>query len=145
VKGDEFYVEPVGKAEMYLVTKHLAETNPTKTPKLVVGEKFETRYFNGVFKLYDDGRRTGDLHLIVAEDGDVSGHYYSDKDGQKYEVVGKAGGNPTHSIQFRITYPRTFQSFSGLMFTGDGRVITGASRLQERETAFYAVRVEDKK
>lgn len=145
VKGDEFHVEPVGKAEMYLVTKHLPETAPMKTPKLVIGEKFETRYFNGVFKLYDDGRRAGDLHLIVADDGDVSGHYYSDKDGQKYEVAGKAGGNPTHSIQFRITYPQTFQSFSGMMFTADGRVITGSSRLQERETAFYAMRIQDKK
>ncbi len=145
VKGDDSHVEPVGKAEMYLVTKHLAEATPTKNPKLVVGEKFEMRYFNGVYKLFDDGRRTGELHLIVADDGDVGGHFFSDKDGVKYEVAGKAGGNPAYGIQFRVIFPRTFQSYNGLMFTGDGRAIAGTSRLQERETGFYAVRVEDKK
>jgi hypothetical protein len=31
------------------------------------------------------------------------------------------------------------------MFTGDGRAITGSSRLQDRETGFYAVRIEDAK
>lgn len=143
VDKDEAYLEPVGRAEMYLVTKHLPEANPTKGTKLVVGDKFEPRYFNGDFKLYDDGRRSGMLKLSVAEDGEVTGYYYSDKDGQKYEVSGKIG-NPNHSIQFKVTFPRTIQFFTGFLFTGDGRVITGTSRLQERETGFYAVRQEVK-
>jgi hypothetical protein len=42
-----------------------------------------------------------------------------------------------------ITFPRTLQQFSGCMFTGDARAITGFSRLQERETGFYAVRMEE--
>lgn len=136
---DNAFLEPVGKAEMYLVTKHFAEANPKKSPKLVVGDKFEPRYFNGTFKLYDDGRRSGTIKLIVTNDGEVSGYYYSDKDGQKYEVSGKIG-NPNHTIQFAITFPRTMQFFSGYLFTGDGSVLTGLSRLQERETGFYAVR-----
>lgn len=139
VDNDQVYVEPQGKAEIYLVTKHLPEAIPKKGPKLVVGEKFEARYFSGTYKIYDDGRRSGVLKLAVSEDGDVSGDYYSDKDGQKYEVSGKVG-NPNHAIQFRVTLPRTIQFYSGFMFTGDGRVITGTSRLQERETGFYAVR-----
>ena len=139
---DGFYMEPVGKAELYVVTKHLPEANSIKATKLVVGEKFEQRYFNGQYKLYDDGRRTGMLHLKVADNGEVSGHYYSDKDGQKYEVSGKVGNTPPHQISFIITYPRTAQTFNGHLFTGAGRAITGTSRLQGNETGFYALRVE---
>jgi hypothetical protein len=140
--GDKVYLEPIGKAEMYLVTKHLVEANPKKGPKVVVGEKFEPRYFNGVYKLYDDGRRSGKLHLQVAENNLVSGYYYSDVDGKKYEVEGKVG-SPNHNINFMITFPRTIQQFSGCMFTGDGKAIAGFARMQDRETGFYAVRIEE--
>ena len=34
------------------------------------------------------------------------------------------------------------QSFQGLMFTGDGKAITGTSRIVQHEAAFYAVRVD---
>jgi hypothetical protein len=139
--GDKVHLEPVGKAEIYLVTKHLPEANPKKGPKVVVGERFEISYFNGSYKLYDDGRRSGLLRLKVDEDGEVTGDYYSDRDGQKYEVSGKVT-SPTHRIQFKVTFPRTIQFFNGFMFTGDGRVITGSSRLEERETGFYAMRLE---
>jgi hypothetical protein len=136
------YAEPVGKAEFYLVTKPLAAATPKKTAKLEVGAKFEPRYFNGVYQLHDDGRRTGKLHLTVNDKNEVSGWYYSGKDGKKYEVGGKIGSVP-HAVQFTVTFPRTMQAFYGMMFTGDGRVITGTSILQERETGFYAVRVEE--
>ena len=141
-KGDNVHLEPVGKAEMYLLKKHLPEATPKKGVKLIVGEKFEPRYFNGAYKLYDDGRRSGTLHLKVGDNNFVTGHYYSDKDGAKYDVEGKIG-NPNHSIQFTIIFPRTVQQYAGSMFTGDARAIAGFSRLQERETGFYAVRVED--
>src|SRR5207245_551369 len=58
VEGDKVYTEPVGKAKLYLVTKPLPEATPKKGPKLVVGSAFEPRYFNGTYKLYDDGKRT---------------------------------------------------------------------------------------
>jgi hypothetical protein len=141
VEGDSVRLEPIGKAEMFLVTKHLPEANPKKGTKLVVGEKFEPSYFNGTYKLYDDGRRSGMLHLKVAANGDIDGHYFSDKDGAKYDVAGNIG-NPKHLVEFTVTFPRAIQNFRGMLFTGDGRVITGTSRLQERETGFYAVRVE---
>ncbi|MBI2805646.1 MAG: hypothetical protein HYX68_11770 [Planctomycetes bacterium] len=140
VKDNFPYLETVGKAQMYIVTKHLPEANPVKPAKLVVGAKFETRYFNGAYKLHDDGRRSGTLHLKVDAKGEVSGHFYSDKDGQKYEVSGKVSPNPQHKIDFFITYPRTMQFFTGFLFTGNGAAITGTSRLEMRETGFYAVR-----
>ncbi len=142
---DSLCLVPVDKAELYLVTKHLPEANPPKQPKLVVGAQFETRYFNGIYQLHDDGRRAGKLHLKVADNGDVTGSYYSDKDGQKYEVGGKVSNSPRHMINFFITYPRTTQTFTGYLFTGDGRAITGWSRLQSHDTGFYAERIEDTK
>jgi hypothetical protein len=142
VEGDKTYTQPIGKARLYLVTKALPDVVPKKGPKLVVGETFEPRYFNGTYKLYDDGRRSGSLTLKVEEDGSVSGSYYSDKDGAKYEVRGRVG-TPKHSIQFTVRFPRSEQIFQGWLFTGDGQVLTGTSRLLEREAGFYARRVED--
>lgn len=140
---DGFFLEPVGKAEIYLVTKHLPEANPAKPKKLEVGVKFEMRYFNGAYKLYDDGRRSGKLEIKVADNGDISGFYYSDKDGKKYDVDGKISKDPQHRIEFRIQYPRTIQDFSGYLFTGDGRAITGTSTLENLTTGFYALRIEE--
>jgi hypothetical protein len=136
------YAEPVGKAELYLLTKPMPEATPKKSAKLVIGAAFEPRYFNGVYKVYDDGRRTATLHLKVDEENDVTGWYYSGTDGKKYEVNGKISKNVPHAVQFRVTFPRTMQTFYGMLFTGDGRVMTGTSTLQGRETGFYAVREE---
>src|SRR5262249_6371324 len=132
---------PVGKAKIYLVTKPLPGTEPKKADKVVIGETFEPRYFNGTYKFYDDGRRSGKLVLKVLANGEVTGDYFSDKDGQKYEVFGKVGV-PKHSIQFTIKFPRTEQVFQGWLFTGDGKALTGSARMQDRETGFYALRME---
>jgi hypothetical protein len=140
-EGGKSRLEPVGKAKLYLVTK-LAALNSEKVAKLVIGETFEARYFNGTFKLYDDGRRSGSLTLKVEEGNAISGAYYSDKDGRKYEVYGRVL-TPLHAVQFTVKFPRAEQSFQGWMFTGDGKAIAGSSKLQERETGFYAVRSED--
>jgi hypothetical protein len=127
---------------LFLVTKALPDVAPKPPEKVRVGETFETRYFNGSYKLYDDGRRSGTLNLKVEDDGTVTGSYYSDKDGQKYEVSGKVG-TPPHSIRFGIKFPQTEQTFQGWLFTGDARVLTGTSRLAEREAGFYAQRIEE--
>ncbi len=139
--GAKLAVRPVGKAKLYLVTKAIPGIEPKKGPKLVVGDTFESRFFSGTYKLYDDGRRSGKLVLKVEDDNTVTGFYYSDRDGAKYDVFGQIG-KPTHSIQFTVKFPRTEQIFQGMLFTGDGRVLTGTSRLQEREAGFYAVREE---
>ena len=142
VDGEKSFVEPVGKAKLYLLTKALPEATPKKTEKVVIGEKFEPRYFNGKYKLFDDGRRSGELVLKVDDDGSVSGAYYSDKDGQKYDVHGQIG-TPDYSIQFTVQFPRTEQTFQGWLFTGDGKHMAGTSRMNEREAGFYATRVEE--
>jgi hypothetical protein len=141
VDGNKVVTRPIGKAKIYLVTKAIPGIEPKKGEKLVVGDKFEPRYFTGTFKLYDDGRRSGKLVLKVEDDKTVSGFYYSDRDGAKYDIYGQIG-KPTHALQFTIKFPRAEQIFQGMMFTGDGRVIAGTSRLQERESGFYAVREE---
>jgi hypothetical protein len=140
-EGDKVLVEPVGKARLFLVTKGL-ELAPKKGAKFVMGGRFEPRYFNGTFQLFDDGRRSGRLTLEVDAEGNVGGSYYSDKDGAKYAVKGKVG-NPNHTIEFRIRFPRVEQTFKGMLFTGNGQALAGTSRMVERDAAFYAVRIEE--
>jgi hypothetical protein len=137
------HAEPIGKAEIYLLTKPLPEAKPDTSPNLVVGPKFLAGYFNGVYKLHDDGRRSGTLHLSVNGEGVVKGHFFSDKDGKKYDVEGKVS-EPNHKIQFKIFYPKTVQHFQGWMFTGDAKAFTGWSKMENQETGFYAVRLEAK-
>ena len=142
VDGDKITTRPVGKAKLYLVTKHDPSVEPKKAGKFVMGDKFEPKYFNGTFRLHDDGRRSARLVLKVDEaDKTVTGAYYSDKDGQKYEVTGKVG-TPTHAIEFMVKFPRTEQVFKGMLFTGDGKAIAGTSRMADRDAAFYATREE---
>lgn len=139
----EIHLEPAGRAKMWLLTKPLPEATPKKTGgKFVIGDVFEPKYFTGKFKLYDDGRRSGVLDLAVDEDGDVTGHYFSDKDGERYKVTGKVL-MPKHSIQFTVKFPRTEQTYRGWLFTGTGLALTGWSKIQDREAGFYALRVEE--
>jgi hypothetical protein len=142
VDGDKVHTEPVGKAQFFLLTQPLPEAVPPKSGKLVMGEKFVPQYFTGIYRLQDDGRRNGTLHLKVRDDNTVVGHYYSGSDGKKYEVEGQVG-DPHHTIEFKILFPRTVETFRGWMFTGNGRAITGFSRLETREAGFYAVRIEN--
>jgi hypothetical protein len=143
VDGDKAYLEALGNARLYLVTKPLPEAAPKKGEKLVVGEKFDPKYFEGTFQLRDDGRRSGKLTLKVSEDGGVTGTYISDRDGSAYDVRGRIG-TPQHSIDFTVQFPRVEETFRGWLFTGDAAALTGTSRLGEREAGFYAVRMEEK-
>jgi hypothetical protein len=142
VTGNRVGLVPLGKSRLFLVVKPLEDVVPKKGQKLVIGEKFEPSYITGTYKLYDDGRRSGKLTLKVDEEGLIRGHYYSDKDGAKYDVRGRVQ-MPKHRVEFTVQFPRTEQTFTGWLFTGDGQVLTGSSRLQEREAGFYAVRVEE--
>jgi len=135
-------LKPVGKAQMYLVTEPLPGVVPKKAEKLVVGENFETRYFAGKYKLYDDGRRSGELTLAVDDKGEITGSLLSDQSGEKYELFGKAG-QPRHALRFTVKLPRTEQVFEGHLFTGNAKVLAGVSKMQGREVAFYAERIED--
>lgn len=139
-----FKLSPLGNAKLYVLTKAIPDVVPKKSEKLVVGATFESRYFIGKYKLQDDGRRSGTLNLEVDGSGDVAGTFYSDRDGAKYDVVGKIGSQ-RHAIEFTIKFPQVQQSFTGMLFTGNGKAICGTSKMQEREAAFYAERIEDLK
>jgi hypothetical protein len=142
VDGKKIYAEPLGKARLFLVTRALADVPPKKGPKRVIGATFDPSFFNGTYKLYDDGRRSGKLVLKVGDKGSIEGSYYSDKDGKKYPVKGKIG-TPAHSLRFTIKFPRTEQTFHGFLFTGDARALAGSSQMLDREAGFYAVRVDE--
>jgi hypothetical protein len=141
--GGSLVLKPVNKAKLFVVTKAIPGVVPKKAPKLVLGTKFEPRFFVGSYKLYDDGRRSGQLKLEVNESGEVSGSFYSDLDGAKYEVSGQIGTVVKHSVTFKVKFPATEQTFTGFLFTGNGKAIAGTSKLQEREAGFYAERIEE--
>lgn len=138
----QFTVKPIKDAKLYLLSKPVVGVVPKKAAKFVAGEVFETRFFAGKYKLSDDGRRTGELRLEVTEAGEVGGVFVSDRDGREYEVSGKAG-TPKHQITFTVKFPATSQTFTGYMFTGNGKGIAGTTKLAEREAGFYAERVEE--
>jgi hypothetical protein len=137
-----FVVKPVKEAKLYVLTKPIPGVVPKKAPKLVVGEAFETRFIAGKYKLHDDGRRSGVLVLQVNESGEITGTFTSDKEGREYEVQGKAG-TPKHAVSFTIKFPATSQTFTGFMFTGDGKAIAGTTKIVEREAGFYAERIDE--
>ena len=49
----------------------------------------------------------------------------------------------SHAISFAIKFPQVEQTFTGFLFTGNGKAICGTTKLQDRETGFYAERVEE--
>jgi hypothetical protein len=140
--AEKFGVRPAGRAEVYLVTKLLPAPAASKTTQPAAGAASETPSFDGTYKLCDDGRRSGTLTLHVDGEGEITGTFASEKDGRKYDVTGKAG-TPRHAIMFTIKYPQSAETFTGFLFTGDGKAIAGTSKLQDREAGFYAVRVEE--
>jgi hypothetical protein len=142
VDGDHGYLEPVGQAKLYLLTKNLPGSEVKKSAKPAIGETFEPTFFNGSYKLIDDGRRVAKLTLKVDADGAVSGEYISEQSGRSYEVTGKVG-NPKHAIQFSVRFPQSEQHFNGWMFTRDGKALCGFTKLQEKEFGFYALRLEE--
>jgi hypothetical protein len=79
------------------------------------------------------------LEIVVDAQGELTGSYFSAKDGAKYEVKGKVGPAP-HAVQFGVRFPRSEQIYQGFLFTGDLSAIAGVSRFGDRETGFYAMR-----
>jgi hypothetical protein len=136
-------LEALGKATIYLVSKPLAGTELKKTARPAADENFRLEFFNGTFRLYSDGRRTGILRLQVDAEGNLSGEFLSDATGNKYPVSGKVGPNPRHAVQFSVKYPQSVEYFSGYIFTRGGQAICGTSKFQDREAGFYAVRTDE--
>ncbi len=142
IDKEQAALEPVGKARLYLMTQPVVSAVVKKAARPAVGEVFEPHFFNGTYKLFDDGRRTATITLKVNAAGEVSGDYVSEKTGQKHEVLGKIG-SAKHQILFTVKFPQSQQTFQGWMFTRDAAAICGVTRLQEHEFGFYALRAEE--
>src|SRR5260370_9386175 len=56
--GDKIYVEPLGKAKLYVVTKHLPDATPKNPEKVVVAEPFRPKHIHGTYRLYNSARST---------------------------------------------------------------------------------------
>jgi len=136
-------LQGLGKARLYLITRSLAGTETKKSARPAPDDSYRLEFFNGSFRLYDDGRRSGLLRLQVDTEGNLSGEFLSDATGNKYPVSGKVGPNPRHLVQFTIKFPQSVQHFSGYIFTRGGAAICGTSKFQERDAGFYAVRVDE--
>ena len=137
------HLEAVKDARLYLLTAPPPEVVPKVAEQEHFGDPFKPRFFNGTYQLHDDGRRSGTLTLKVDDEGQATGVFTSEKDGQNYEIEGKVGP-AKHALTFTIRFPRTEETFQGWLFTGDGKALAGTSRLLDREAGFYAVRIEDK-
>lgn len=135
------YLEAVGKARMFLVTKHPQGVEEQKTTrKSAAGTAFESASLAGRYKLYDDGRRMAELVLSIAEDGTVTGSYTSEQSGRGYEISGKVHPTVKHQLNFTVKFPNTTQEFIGFAFTKQADVICGTTRMQGQEFGFYALR-----
>lgn len=126
-------------AKLWLAIDSVPLPKSTDPAQPVISDKFQPAYFQGTYQLEDDGRRSGTLTLAVRDGAEVSGKYFSDKDGASYEVQGRIGPQP-HQIEFGIRFPRTEQIYRGFLFTGNADAIAGTSRVGDRETGFYGKR-----
>lgn len=132
------FIEPVGNAKLYLVTKSLvpkaddAASGPTRGP--VVPPDFAGKY-----RLVANGQWSGKLTLEVTKSGDVTGSYVSDQSGRDYPVKGFVA-TPANHIKFTIELPQAKQEFDGYLWTQGKSAIAGVTTLTERPFGFVAVR-----
>jgi hypothetical protein len=140
--GGEGYLEAVGNAMLFLVTKPVPGTEVKKSARPVLGEEFDPVALTGSYRLHDDGRRVAKLTLKVEAEGQVSGEYVSDQSGRKYELVGKVLA-AKHQFQFTVKFPQSEQVFTAWAFTRDAGALCGFSKMQEREFGFYATRLDE--
>lgn len=135
------YLEAVGNAKLYLVTKHLPGTEAKKPAgRTVLGEAFDPASIAGTYKLSDDGRRFAVLELALDAEGALTGSYTSDQSGRKYDVTGKITPTMKHQLNFTVKFPNSTQEFTGYLFTKDASAICGMSKMQGQEFGFFAVR-----
>lgn len=96
--------------------------------------------FNGRYTLVANGQTSGALELSVDAGGEVSGRFRSDRNGSVYPVTGKVAADLPRRIEFEIKFPRTRQTYEGLLWTEDKNVFAGTARIVEHPYSFVAVR-----
>jgi hypothetical protein len=96
--------------------------------------------FDGRYTLVSNGQISGALVIAVAADGAVTGTFRSDRNGSVYPVAGKVAADLSRRIAFEIKFPRTRQSFDGLLWTEEKNVFAGTVEILEHPYSFIAVR-----
>jgi hypothetical protein len=135
------YLEPVQRAKLFLVTKHLPGTEAKKsTGHTGLGDSFDPQAVNGSYQLIDDGRRKALIELQVDAEANINGTYTSEQSGRAYEIHGKITPTMKHQFTFTVKFPNSSQEFTGYLFTKDAAAICGWSKFQGQEFGFYALR-----
>lgn len=129
----------LGKNRLYAIDK------PLKLPGVEAGRPSAGTAvvpadFNGRYTLVSNGQLSGSLELSVAQDASVTGRFRSDRNGAIYPLTGKVGPDLSRRIEFEIRFPRSKQSFDGLLWTGDKNVFAGTVTILEHLYSFVAVR-----
>jgi biopolymer transport protein ExbD len=129
----------LGQNSLYAIDKPVpipgpVPGRPSSGPAVVPSD------FNGRYTLVSNGQMSGELDIAVAADGAVTGRLRSDRNGSVYPVTGKVPADLSRRIQFEIKFPRTRQTFEGLLWTEEKNVFAGTVQILEHPYSFIAVR-----
>lgn len=118
-----------------------------KTPPAVVqpgrpspGRDVQPGDFAGRYSLFANGQWSGMIDLKVDQDSVVSGRFRSDLDGAVYTVEGAVDPALPRKVVFKIEFPRSAQTYEGLLWTEGKSAITGAVTMGEHPYGFMAIR-----
>jgi hypothetical protein len=129
----------VGQNSLYPIDKPLQIPGP-EPGHASAGPAVIPTDFNGRYTLLSNGQMSGTLEISVAADGAVTGAFRSDRNGSVYPVAGKVGADLSRRIEFEIRFPRTRQTFEGLLWTEEKNVFAGTVQILEHPYSFVAVR-----
>lgn len=129
----------IGENRLYPIDQPLAVPGsapgrPTSGPGVVPSD------FNGRYTLVSNGQMGGALEISVADDGEVTGRFRSDRNGALYPVTGRVAADLPRRIGFEIKFPRSKQAFDGLLWTEDKNVFAGTVQILDHPYSFLAVR-----
>ena len=143
-EGPEAFVRQAGRdAKLYVLAKPIAGRGPEEGPE--AGRRRGVR--DAVLRRpVQAARRRPPVGR--AEAGSQRGGRRSPGRSRRTRTAGSTTSRgrparPRHAITFSIKFPATTQTFTGFMFTGDGKAIAGTTKMLEREAGFYAERIEE--
>ncbi len=129
----------LGANKLYTFDKPLPIA-PTSPGRPSSGRTVLPTDFNGRYHLMANGQISGDLELSVAEDATVSGRFRSDRNGAAYPVTGKVAADLARKIEFTIQFPRSTQTYEGLLWTEEKNAFAGTVQILDHPYSFFAVR-----
>ncbi|MGL5094978.1 MAG: hypothetical protein ACRDD1_05290, partial [Planctomycetia bacterium] len=138
-KGGALVAAP--RVKLFVVAEPLAPVAKSAVKRVFSQGAVQTSDFAGKYRVETDGRFIGKLELTVDGLGAVAGGYTSEKTGQTYTVVGRAG-NPAHKIEFRVSFPMTEQAYTGYLWSAKRDRFVGVMEMEGKPFGFEAVRTE---